>query len=245
MFNYKIILQYEGTRYNGWQKNKNAENTIQDLLETTISKVINEKVEVNGSGRTDSGVHAMGQTANFKTSKQFSTKLLLNNINDALPSDIKILSCEEVNERFHSRLNAKSKTYKYTIDIGNKPNVFTRRFVQHYPCILDFWEMERAIKHIIGEKDFKTFCSNKRTKKSTIRTVYSIDIEKNGTEISFIYKGNGFLYNMVRIMTGTLIDVGTGKIKSNDINKIINSKDRSMAGATMPARGLMLMEVKY
>lgn len=245
MFNYKIILQYEGTRYNGWQKNKNAENTIQDLLETTISKVINEKVEVNGSGRTDAGVHAMGQTANFKASKQFSTKLLLNNINDALPSDIKILSCEEVNERFHSRLNAKSKTYKYTIDIGNKPNVFTRRFVQHYPCILDFWEMERAIKHIIGEKDFKTFCSNKRTKKSTIRTVYSIDIEKNGTEISFIYKGNGFLYNMVRIMTGTLIDVGTGKIKSNDINKIINSKDRSMAGATMPARGLMLMEVKY
>jgi tRNA pseudouridine synthase A len=245
MFNYKIILQYEGTRYNGWQKNKNAENTIQDLLETTISKVINEKVDVNGSGRTDAGVHAMGQTANFKASKQFSTKLLLNNINDALPSDIKILSCEEVNERFHSRLNAKSKTYKYTIDIGNKPNVFTRRFVQHYPCILDFWEMERAIKHIIGEKDFKTFCSNKRTKKSTIRTVYSIDIEKNGTEISFIYKGNGFLYNMVRIMTGTLIDVGTGKIKSNDINKIINSKDRSMAGATMPARGLMLMEVKY
>lgn len=245
MFNYKIILEYEGTRYNGWQKNKNAENTIQDLLENTISSIVGENVEVNGSGRTDAGVHAKGQVANFKVTKQQSTNELIDSLNKALPSDIKILSCEEVNSRFHARLNAKGKTYRYTIDIGKKPDVFTRRFIQHYPCVLDFWEMERAVKHLVGEKDFKSFTSNKRTKKSTVRTIYSIDIEKNGTEISFVFKGNGFLHNMVRILTGTLIDVGTGKISSKDINKIIAAKDRSLAGATMPARGLTLIDVQY
>lgn len=245
MTNYKITLQYEGTRYNGWQKNKNAPNTIQDLLENEISIIAGEAVEVNGSGRTDAGVHAYGQCANFKTTRQFSTKALMDNLNDRLPSDIKILSCEEVNERFHARLNAKAKTYKYTIDIGKKPDVFSRRFIQHYPCVLDFREMEKAIKHIKGEKDFKVFCANKRAKKSTVRTIYSIDIEISGTEISFIYKGNGFLYNMVRIMTGTLIYVGMGKIKAKDINSIIESKDRQLAGPTMPARGLVLINVEY
>lgn len=245
MYNYKIILQYEGTRYNGWQKNTNAENTIQDLLERTISEIVDENVDVNGSGRTDAGVHALGQTANFKTNKKYETKYLMEKINLKLPSDIKILNCEEVSERFHARLNAKGKTYKYTVDIGKKPDVFTRRTIQHYPYVLDFWEMERAIKHLIGEHDFKSFCSNKRTKKSTVRTIYSIDIIKNGTEISIIYKGNGFLYNMVRILTGTLLDVGTGKIKAKDINKIIEAKDRAKAGATMPPRGLCLVEVKY
>ncbi len=245
MYNYKIVLEYEGTRYNGWQKNKNAENTIQDFLEKTISEITGETIEVNGSGRTDAGVHAKGQTANFKTLKHFLSEQLIKDINKKLPSDIKILTCSEVDERFHARLNAKSKTYKYTIDVGEKPDVFTRRFVQHYPCVLDFKSMEKAVKYIVGEKDFLSFCSNKRTKKSTVRTIYSIDILKNGTEISFIYKGNGFLYNMVRILTGTLLDVGTGKIKAQDVKKIIEAKDRKFAGATMPPRGLILMEVLY
>lgn len=245
MFNYKMILQYDGSRYNGWQKNKNAENTIQDLLENVISNIVGENVDVTGSGRTDAGVHAMGQVANFKTNNKFNTENLLIDINDNLPSDIKILQIDEVNERFHSRLNAKRKTYKYTIDIGNKPDVFNRKYVQHYPHPLDMNEIEKATNYLVGEYDFKSFCSNKRTKKSTIRTIYSIDIIKNGTEISFVYNGNGFLYNMVRILTGTLLDVGTGKIKSSDIPKIINSKDRSLAGATMPARGLMLISVQY
>lgn len=245
MYNYKIVLQYEGTRYNGWQKNINAENTIQDLLESTISEITEEKIEVCGSGRTDAGVHALGQTANFKTTKRFEPKFLLNDINIKLPPDIKILSCDEVNERFHSRLNAKEKTYKYTIDIDQKPDVFKRRTVQHYPYVLDFRKMEIASKHLSGEHDFKSFTSNKRTKKSTVRTIYSIDIIKNGTEISIVYRGNGFLYNMVRILTGTLLEVGTGKIKAKDINKIIEAKDRTKAGATMPPRGLCLVEVKY
>ncbi len=245
MFNYKIILEYDGTRYNGWQKNANAENTIQGLLEDTISKITKENIVVNGSGRTDAGVHALGQAANFKTEKKFDTKFLMDNINNMLPSDIKILSCEEADERFHSRLNAKSKTYKYTVDIGKKPDVFTRRTIQHYPYILDFREMERAAKHLKGEHDFRSFTSNKRTKKSTVREIYSIDILIKGTEISIVYKGNGFLHNMVRILTGTLLEVGRGNIKSKDINKIIEAKDRSKAGATMPPRGLCLMEVKY
>lgn len=245
MQNYKITIQYEGTRYNGWQKNANAENTIQSVLEQTIQKVTGEEIEIIGSGRTDAGVHATGQVANFKTETRFDAERLMDNINDMLPSDIKILKCKEVNDRFHARLNAKEKTYKYSVDIGKKPNVFTRRTIQHYPYVLDFWEMERAIKHLKGEHDFKSFCSNKRTKKSTVRTIYSIDIEKNGTEISLIFRGNGFLYNMVRILAGTLLEVGRGKIKAKDINKILDSKDRQFAGSTMPPRGLCLMEVKY
>ncbi|MGN1319145.1 MAG: tRNA pseudouridine(38-40) synthase TruA [Lachnospirales bacterium] len=245
MFNYKMILEYEGTRYNGWQKNKNAPNTIQDLLEREIGLIVGEEVEVNGSGRTDAGVHAKAQCANFKSTKEFKTKTLMEAINYRLPSDIKVLSLEQVNERFHSRLNAKAKTYKYTIDISKKPDVFSRRYIEHCPCILDFKEIEKAIKHIKGEKDFKAFSSVKKTKKSTVRTIYSIDIEIKGTEISFIYRGNGFLHNMVRILTGTLIYVGMGKIKAKDIDKIILSKDRSLAGKTMSPRGLMLLNVEY
>lgn len=241
--NYKITIEYEGTRYNGWQRQTSTPNTIQGIIEAAVKKVTNEDVEVNGSGRTDAGVHALGQIANFKTENEYEE--LSDSLNEVLPPDIKILSCERVNDRFHARLNAKAKTYVYKIDTGKKADVFTRRTVNHFNYDLDVDKMRKAAKKLLGEKDFKAFCSNRRTKKSTVRTIYSIDIEKTGSLITFTYKGDGFLYNMVRILTGTLVEVGMGKIPVDDIDKIINSRDRGNAGMTLPPRGLTLVDVSY
>lgn len=241
--NYKIVIEYEGTRYNGWQRQVSTQNTIQGVIEEAIKRVTGEKVEINGSGRTDAGAHALGQVANFKLSMEYGN--IMDRINEELPADIRILSCEKVDDRFHARLNAIGKTYCYKIDTGKKVNVFTRRTVNHFNYELDVEAMKKAAAFLEGTHDFKSFCSNKRIKKSTVRTIYSINIEVNGTEITFTYKGDGFLYNMVRILTGTLVEVGLGKIKSDDINKIIEAKDRSKAGMTMPPRGLTLVSVNY
>ncbi len=241
--NYKITIEYEGTRYNGWQRQKNAPDTIQGIIESAIYSVTGERTDVNGSGRTDAGVHALGQTANFKLSRECD--FIMDRLNEALPADIRITDCKAVDDRFHARLNAKGKTYIYKIDTGKKPNVFTRRTVNHFPYYVNIENMKKAAAYMVGEKDFKAFCSNRRTKKSTVRNIYSIDIEQNGSEISFIFKGNGFLYNMARIMTGTLLDVGTGKFTPEYVNEIIESKDRSKAGITMPPRGLALVSVDY
>ncbi len=241
--NYKITIQYEGTRYAGWQRQKSTPDTIQGIIESALYDITGEKTEVNGSGRTDAGAHALGQVANFKVSREYDD--IMDRLNEALPSDIKIVECHTVHDRFHARLNAKSKTYIYKIDIGKKPDVFTRRTVNHFPYNVDTDKMKAAAEYMLGEKDFKAFCSNRRTKKSTVRTLYSIEIVQEGAEISFIYKGNGFLYNMVRIITGTLLEVGTGKFEPEYIADIIASKDRSKAGITMPPRGLTLVRVDY
>lgn len=241
--NYKITIEYEGTRYNGWQRQTSTPNTIQGIIEAAVKKVTNEDVEVNGSGRTDAGVHALGQIANFKTQGEYEE--LSDSLNEVLPPDIKILSCERVNDRFHARLNAKAKTYVYKIDTGKKADVFTRRTVNHFNYDLDVDKMRKAAEKLLGKKDFKAFCSNRRTKKSTVRTIYSIDIKKTGSLITFTYKGDGFLYNMVRILTGTLVEVGMGKIPVDDIDKIINSRERGNAGMTLPPRGLTLVDVSY
>lgn len=241
--NYKIVIEYEGTRYNGWQRQVSTPNTIQGVIEEAIKSVTGETVEINGSGRTDAGTHALGQVANFKLNKKYDN--IMDKLNEELPTDIRILSCERVDDRFHARLNTIGKTYCYKIDTGKKVNVFTRRTVNHFNYDLDVEAMKSAAAVFVGTHDFKSFCSNKRTKKSTVRTIYSIDIDVRGTEIDFTYKGDGFLYNMVRILTGTLIEVGLGKIKVDDINKIIDAKDRSKAGMTMPPRGLTLVSVDY
>lgn len=241
--NYKIVLEYEGTRYNGWQRQTSTPNTIQGIIEDAIYKATGESVEINGSGRTDAGTHALGQVANFKLKNNIDN--IMDRLNDELPSDIRILSCNEVDDRFHARLNAVGKTYIYKIDTAKKVNVFTRRTVNHFNFTLNMEEMKRAAALLTGTHDFKSFCSNKRTKKSTVRTIYSIDILSKGTEIDFVYKGDGFLYNMVRILTGTILEVGLGKIKADDVTGIIEAKDRSKAGMTMPPRGLILAEVKY
>jgi tRNA pseudouridine38-40 synthase len=246
MYNYKIILKYDGTRYSGWQKNKNATDTIQEKLETLLSKLFDEKVDVIGSGRTDKGVHALGQVANFHVSEQIDAYQLQKDINHYLPDDIGVISCEEVPEQFHSRLKAKSKTYRYTFYKeyrGTKP-VFERKYMTSLDRKLDVKAMERAIPFLVGEHDFKGFSSDK-TKKTTTRTIESISIVENDETIVFEFVGNGFLHFMVRILVGTLVEIGLGKRKTKTIGNIFENKVREEAGYLVPAEGLALVEVKY
>lgn len=255
MRNFKMLLQYEGTRYQGWQKQESTDNTIQGKLEALLSKMTGKKVEVQGSGRTDAGVHALGQVANFHADTQMSVEEILDYMNFYLPEDIAVISLSEVPERFHSRLNAKGKTYCYRVINSTLPHVFDRRYVHIVKENLDLEAMQKAADILTGTHDFKAFTSNKRSKKSTVRTIDEIRIERAfgislgtaGTqdEIRFIYSGNGFLYHMVRIITGTLLEVGTHKRKPEEIAEILASGERENAGELVPAKGLTLMEVRY
>lgn len=255
MRNFKMILQYEGTRYQGWQKQESTDNTIQGKLESLLSKMVGEKVEVHGSGRTDAGVHALGQVANFHADTDKTPAEILEYMNFYLPEDIGVIELSEVPERFHSRLNAKGKTYCYRVINSRLPHIFDRRYVHAEDEKLDVEAMKCAAEYLIGTHDFKAFTSNKRSKKSTVRTIESIQIEKVTStsfsmteeidEIRFLYSGNGFLYHMVRILTGTLLEVGKHKRKPEDIAGILKSGNRENAGELAPAKGLTLMEVRY
>ena len=243
--NYKLVLQYDGTKLNGWQKQGNTDNTIQGKLEAILEKMYGEYVEIHGSGRTDAGVHALGQVANFHASEQFSTEEIQNTLNEYLSKDIRVLDVETVDERFHARLTAKGKTYEYRIDNGKIANVFQRKYTMREENPLDLTAMKNAAVYLLGTHDFKTFCANKKMKKSTVRTITAVEIKENDGIVSIRYTGNGFLYNMVRILTGTLIEVGRGKRVPEDVKEIINAQDRGAAGFTAPAQGLFLVEVDY
>lgn len=243
--NYKLLLQYDGTKLNGWQKQGNTDNTIQGKLEAILEKMYGMYVEIHGSGRTDAGVHALGQVANFHAPEMFSLDEILNTLNEYLSKDIRVLSVEEVDERFHARLTAKGKTYEYRIDNGKIANVFQRKFTMREENPLDLEAMRAAAVQFLGTHDFKTFCANKKMKKSTVRTITSIEIKEMDGIVSIRYTGNGFLYNMVRILTGTLIEVGRGKRKPAEMADVIHAKDRGAAGFTAPAQGLFLVEVDY
>lgn len=245
MRNIKIILEYDGTRYDGWQKQGNTANTIQGKLETLLSKMTGETIELNGSGRTDAGVHALGQVANFHTESTMKIDEMEKYILTYLPKDMNIRYMEEVPLRFHSRLHAKRKQYEYRIFNSSKNPVFERKYVYHYAEKLDIEAMEEAAKLLVGEHDFKSFCGNRRLKKSTIRTIYDIQITKVGKEIKIVFEGEGFLYNMVRIMAGTLIEIGKGEKKPTDITSILEGKNRDLAGYTAPPGGLSLKQVSY
>ena len=255
MRNFKMILQYEGIRYQGWQKQESTENTIQGKLEALLSKMTGNRVEVQGSGRTDAGVHALGQVANFHADTQMKAEEIMDYMNFYLPEDIAVISLIEVPERFHSRLNAKGKTYCYRVINSPLPHVFDRRYTHMVEEKLDVEAMRRAADILTGTHDFKAFTSNKRSKKSTVRTIYEIQIEKMTSvsmgsgdrkdEIRFTYSGNGFLYHMVRIITGTLLEVGTHKRMPEEIAEILASGQRENAGELAPAKGLTLMEVRY
>lgn len=255
MRNFKMILQYEGTRYQGWQKQESTDNTIQGKLEALLSKMIGEKVEVHGSGRTDAGVHALGQVANFHADTDKTPEEILAYMNFYLPEDIAVIEMEEVPERFHSRLNAKGKTYCYRVINSSLPHVFDRKYAHAEETFLDVEAMRQAAEHLVGTHDFKAFTSNKRSKKSTVRTIESIKIERVTStslsvkevtdEIRFTYSGNGFLYHMVRILTGTLLEVGKHKRKPEEIAGILEAGSRENAGELAPAKGLTLMEVRY
>ncbi|MBO5159005.1 MAG: tRNA pseudouridine(38-40) synthase TruA [Lachnospiraceae bacterium] len=243
--NYKLLLQYDGTKLNGWQKQGNTDNTIQGKLEAILEKMYGEYIEIHGSGRTDAGVHALGQAANFHAPATFSVAEIHSTLNEYLSKDIRVLSVETVSERFHARLTAKGKNYEYRIDNGKIANVFQRKYTMREEIPLDLDAMREAAAYLIGTHDFKTFCANKKMKKSTVRTIYSIVIEEKDGIVVIRYTGNGFLYNMVRILTGTLIEVGRGKRTADEIPGMIEAQARGAAGFTAPAQGLFLVEVMY
>lgn len=245
MRNFKIVLQYEGTRYQGWQKQESTDNTIQGRLEQLLGKMIGVETEIQGSGRTDAGVHALGQVANFHADTEMSCEEILEYMNRYLPDDIGVISIEEMPKRFHSRLNAVGKTYMYRVVNSKIPHVFDRRYIYEYPEALDVESMRRASEYLLGKHDFKAFTSTKKGKKSTVRTIERIEIAQIEDEIRFIYEGNGFLYHMVRILTGTLLEIGEGKKKPEDIKTILDSGLRERAGALVPGKGLTLVEVRY
>lgn len=241
----KIVLQYDGSRYDGWQKQGNTGQTIQGKLEDVLEKLAGVPVEVRGAGRTDAGVHALGQTADFYIPDPISPPEVKSYLNRYLPENIRILKAGQAGERFHSRLNAVSKTYRYVIETGEKKDVFQRKYVYGLGKRLDVEAMKQGASFLTGERDFKSFCANKKMKKSTVRTVYSIDIREEGSRIILTFRGNGFLYHMVRIMTGTLIEVGLGKRPPEDIKRILAAANREEAGFTAPAEGLFLVKVDY
>lgn len=241
--NYKITAQYDGTKYNGWQKQGNTKNTIQHKFEDVVQKMCGTNVEINASGRTDAGVHALCQVANFKCSVDMTSQEIMDYINKYLPEDILVTSVCVADDRFHARLNAVSKTYQYTI-ATQKPDVFIRKYVYKTDSVPDVSKMKKASKMFLGTHDFKGFCSDK-TKKSTVRTINFIDIEHNNGIIKIIVNGSGFLYNMVRIIAGTLLDIGLGKLNESIIEEVFKTKDRSKGGTTLPAKGLILKEVLY
>ena len=243
--NYRMTLQYEGAKYNGWQKQGNTPNTIQQKLETLLSKLDGGEVEVRGSGRTDAGVHARGQVASFALEHALPAQEVLAYINQYLPRDIAAIALEEADPRFHARLNAKSKWYRYRIHQENVPDVFGRRYSWDYPEKLDVAAMEAAAAHLIGKLDFQSFCDTKPGKKSTVRRVDAITFTREGGDLVIDFRGEGFLYHMIRIMVGTLAEVGTHRMLPGQIPAILAAKDRKQAGPLAPACGLTLMEVGY
>lgn len=245
MSNYKAVLQYEGTRYRGWQVQGNTDQTIQGKLEQLLSRMDGNAVEVHGSGRTDAGVHAAGQVISFHLSGSYHPDGIRAYMNQYLPEDMAVLSVEEVHPRFHARLNAVGKTYVYTIWNAPVRNVFDRKFSVWIPERLDVERMRKAAELLSGTHDYRAFCSLKKFKKSTVRTIHRIEIEQEGNRIRISFTGNGFLYHMVRILTGTLVETGLGLRKPEEMTDILNSLDRSKAGRLMPPEGLILKEVTY
>ena len=244
MRNLRLDICYDGSRYRGWQRLSGGDNTLQGKLETALSRILGENVEISGSGRTDAGVHAMGQVASFHCESNMSTEQILAQLRRYLPEDIGIISCREVSPRFHARLGAKEKIYRYRIWNSEAPCVFERKYVWINPESLDIAAMEQAAKLLTRTHDFSAFCANPKMKKSTVRCVQEISIERQGEELQLTFRGNGFLHNMVRILVGTLVEVGRGERSAQSVAELFGAK-REQAGFLAPASGLCLMEVIY
>jgi len=244
MRNIKLIIEYDGKKFGGWQKQPNKLN-IQGEIEKAIEEITGEPVNLNASGRTDAGVHSVGQTANFKTNSNIALEKIPIAINSKLKQSIRIISAEEVDENFHSRYSCKGKKYRYVINNSKYGSAIYRDLEYHMPIKLDVEAMKKAIKYFEGEHDFKGFKASGTSSKSSVRIIYSAKVIKDGDRINIELEGNGFLYNMVRIISGTIVDVGLGKIKLEEIPEIIESKDRTRAGKTLPPQGLYLVDVYY
>lgn len=242
---YRLTLCYDGTRWKGWQKQGNTDQTIQGKLETLLTRLLDQPVEVAGSGRTDAGAHAKMQVASFRARTPLSTQEILAGLRQYLPTDIGALALDQVEPRFHARLSCTGKTYVYRIWNSDQPNVFERHYLYRIQESLDLTAMRQAAEDLCGTHDYRAFCSLKRFKRSTVRRVEAITIEELGPELRFTITGNGFLYHMVRILVGTLLDVGRGKLAPDAMGDILASQDRRQAGETVPACGLCLMDVRY
>ncbi len=243
MRNIRLLLQYDGSRYQGWQKQTSTDNTIQSKLETLLARMCGEPIELQASGRTDAGVHARGQVANFHTNSEMDLAQMQEYMNQYLPEDIAVLQVAEAAPRFHSRLNACGKKYQYCIVNSPAQDVFLRRYAWHYPEELNLEQMRRAAVLLSGEHDFKAFTSTKKSKKSTIRRIQEISIEQRENLLVFTFVGNGFLHHMVRILMGTLLEVGIGKRSAESIPELFSQGKRADSGILVPAKGLTLMEV--
>ena len=245
MRNIKLVIEYDGKEFNGWQKQPTKLN-IQGEIERAIKQITGEEVDLTASGRTDAGVHALGQVANFKTNSNIPIEKIPIALNSNLKKSIVIKSAEEVEERFHSRLNCKRKTYRYIINNSKYGTAIYRNLETHIPMKLDIQKMKEAVKYFEGEHDFKAFKASGTSSKSSVRTIYKAEVIDAGNERIYIeLTGNGFLYNMVRIISGTLVEVGLGKIEPNEIKTIIDSQKRENAGKTLPPQGLYLIKVEY
>lgn len=244
MTNYKFLIEYDGTRYYGWQRQPN-QNTIQGKLESVLSAMCKKEVEVIGAGRTDGGVHAKGMVANVNLETELSAEEIRDYLNRYLPDDIAVLEVKEASPRFHARYNATGKTYCYTCFDGDVKPVFDRRYYTRLEEKPDAELMRRAAEVLLGQHDFRNFCVNPRMKKSTVRCVDKILIERDGGYIRFTFHGTGFLQNMVRIMVGTLLEVGCGRMTAEQVREVLENPERQKAGPTAPAQGLCLMSVDY
>ncbi len=244
MRNLRLDICYDGTRYRGWQRLAGEEHTVQAKIEGCLSRILGQPIEITGSGRTDAGVHARGQVANFHCDSELPASQILEQLRRYLPEDIGIYSCKDCSNRFHARLNAREKTYRYRIWNSDAPCVFHRRFVTVMPESLDLERMRQASQHLVGEHDFSAFCGNPRFKKSTVRFIRAVVISRQGEELTISVTGNGFLHSMVRILVGTLVEVGRGERNADSIPALFGGK-RSEAGFLAPAQGLCLEEVFY
>ncbi len=247
--NYKLTISYDGTRFYGWERQPGKDMTIQGKLESVLSKMTGAEgggeINVIGAGRTDAGVHARAMTANVVLDTDKSEEEIQAYMNMYLPEDISVNEVKACSDRFHARYNALGKTYRYTCWFGASKPVFDRKYVTVLEKEPDVEKMIAASEFLIGTHDFKSFCGNTRMKKSTVRCVDNIKIEKSGNYIRLYFHGNGFLQNMVRIMTGTLLEVGCGRIDPEEIPEILEAKDRQRSGPTAKPEGLCLMKVDY
>lgn len=246
MRNIKMTVEYDGTSYHGFQKQAGQNlPTIQEALEKALRKLTGEEISVTGAGRTDAGVHALGQVINFYTESSIPTGNFVRALNSVLPEDIVAKDAVEAPGDFHAQFWAKKKTYRYTIFNDTVPSVFYRRYSLFVPYKLNVDNMRKAASFLVGQHDFSAFRAAGSTARSSIRTMYRAEVEQEGELIHVYLEANGFLYNMVRIITGTLLYIGQGKLRVEEMKDIIASGDRTLAGPTVPPQGLCLMRVEY
>ncbi|MFC1570541.1 tRNA pseudouridine(38-40) synthase TruA [Candidatus Omnitrophota bacterium] len=240
----KLTIAYDGTGYKGWQVQKNG-RTVQEEIEKAAERAFGKKIRLHGAGRTDAGVHAKAQVAHLKVPESIPVKKIALALNSSLPEDIAVTSAKEVAEDFHSRYEAKRKHYRYSIFNAKRKDPFNSRFSWRVPYMLDLKLIKKEAQVLVGKHDFKSFQAAEKKERTSVRKIFYVDIKKKGSRITIDIEGDGFLYNMVRNIVGTLIEIGRGYLPQGSMKKILKGKNRKLAGPTAPAKGLTLIEVKY